>query len=57
MFTEDAVAKLFDLSGGIPRRVVQLADLALLAGAGAELPQIDAEVVHSVYQELGAVEV
>lgn len=57
IFTEDAVAMLFDLSAGIPRRVVQLADLALLAGAGAELSQIDAEVVHSVYHELGAVEV
>ncbi len=57
IFTEDAVAMLFDLSAGIPRRVVQLADLALLAGAGAELSQIDAEVVQSVYQELGAVAV
>jgi general secretion pathway protein A len=57
IFTEDAVAKLFDLSAGIPRRVVQLADLALLAGAGAELSRLDAEVVESVYHELSAVEV
>jgi general secretion pathway protein A len=57
IFTADAVAMLCDLSEGVPRRVVQLADLALLAGAGAELSQIDAEVVHSVHQELGAVEV
>jgi general secretion pathway protein A len=57
IFTEDGVTKLHELSGGVPRRVVQLADLALLAGAGAELAQIDAEVVHSVYHELSAVEV
>jgi hypothetical protein len=29
-----------------------LADLALVAGAGANLQQIDAGVVESVYQEL-----
>ncbi|MCC6123346.1 MAG: hypothetical protein IT426_00115 [Pirellulales bacterium] len=57
IFAEDAVAKLHELAAGIPRRVVQLADLALLAGAGAAIPHIDAEVVHSVYHELSAVEV
>jgi len=55
IFTEEAVAKLHDLSGGVARRVGQIADLALLAGAGAELTKIDAEMVHSVQQELGAV--
>jgi general secretion pathway protein A len=57
IFTEDAVARLYELSGGVPRRVVHLADLALLAGAGAELSKIDGEVVQSVHQELAAVEV
>ena len=57
IFTEEAVVKLHELSAGVPRRVVRFADLALLAGAGAELTEIDAEVVHSVQQELGAVEV
>jgi general secretion pathway protein A len=57
IFHEDAVAKLFDLTEGIPRRVVQLAELALLAGAGAELSRIGADVVDSVYHELSAVEV
>jgi hypothetical protein len=32
-----------------------LADLALLAAAGRELPQVDAEVVESAYHELGVV--
>jgi general secretion pathway protein A len=57
IFTADAAAKLFELSGGVPRRVVHLADLALLAGAGAELSQIDGDMVQSVHHDLAAVEV
>jgi general secretion pathway protein A len=52
VFAEPAVARLHELSHGIPRRISQLADLALLAGAGASLQQIDAGVVDSVCQEL-----
>ncbi len=53
VFEPAAVAKLHELSQGIPRRVAQLADLALVAGAGQELQQIDAGLVEEVYQELG----
>ena len=53
VFVGPAVARLHELSHGIPRRVSQLADLALLAGAGQALQQIDAGVVEAVYQELG----
>ena len=56
-FAEPALARLHELTHGIPRRVNQLADLSLLAGAGRDLQEIDADVVESVYQELGAVEV
>jgi len=52
VFTEPAVAKLHELAHGVPRRAAQLADLALLAGAGQELQQIDADVVEDVYREL-----
>jgi type II secretory pathway predicted ATPase ExeA len=52
VFADEAVARLHELSHGIPRRVSRLADLALLAGAGQELQQIDAAVVEEVYQEL-----
>jgi general secretion pathway protein A len=52
VFAEPAVARLHELSHGVPRRISQLADLALVAGAGANLQQIDAGVVESVYQEL-----
>jgi type II secretory pathway predicted ATPase ExeA len=57
VFAPPAVARLHELGGGIPRRITQLADLALLAGAGRRLPEIDAETVESVYQELGVIEV
>ena len=55
VFAEPAVDRLHELAHGIPRRVSQLADLALLAGAGQNLEQIDAGVVEEVYQELGVV--
>lgn len=54
LFAEPAVAKLQELSHGIPRRVSQLADLALLVGAGQNLQQIDAGVIEAVCQELGS---
>jgi type II secretory pathway predicted ATPase ExeA len=56
IFTDDAVHRLQTVSGGIPRRVNQLAALALVAGAGRRLPRIDAETIESVYHELGQIE-
>ncbi len=52
VFAQAAVARLHELSHGIPRHISRLADLALLAGAGQQLQQIDAGVVDEVYQEL-----
>ena len=44
VFDDPAVSQLHAaLSGGIPGRLAQLADLALAAGAGRDLPQIDAK--------------
>jgi len=54
VFSQSAIGRLHELTRGIPRRVSQLADLSLLAGAGANLQQVDADVVESVYHELGA---
>jgi type II secretory pathway predicted ATPase ExeA len=56
VFADPAVARLHELSRGIPRRITQLADLALVAAAGEELQQVDAEVVESVFEELSVVE-
>ncbi len=57
LFDGPAVERLHELSQGIPRRINQLADLALLAGAGRDLQQIDADTIESVYEELGMIEV
>jgi general secretion pathway protein A len=57
VFDRSAISRLHELTHGVPRRVSQLADLALLAGAGRHLEQIDAQVVESVYQELGVIRV
>lgn len=51
-FDDSAVRRLFELSGGAPRRVNQLAQLALLAGAGQNLLQVDAETIEAVEEEL-----
>lgn len=56
-FTDDALERVHRLADGNPRRVAQLANLALLAGAGRELPQVDAETVQGVFDELALGEV
>jgi general secretion pathway protein A len=53
IFSEAAVQRIQELSGGIPRRIKQLADLALVGGAGANLAQIEPVMIDLVYQELG----
>ncbi|MBN1591112.1 MAG: AAA family ATPase [Pirellulales bacterium] len=56
IFADNAVARLQELTHGVPRHVNQLADLALIAGAGEDLQQIDADVVQSAYDELALVD-
>ncbi len=53
IFGEAAMDRIHELSGGVPRRVKQLADFALLAGAGANQAQIEAELIDTVFQEVG----
>jgi type II secretory pathway predicted ATPase ExeA len=55
IFQPDALARIHELSEGVPRRVKQLAELALLAAAGQELRAIDAETVEGAYFELGVI--
>lgn len=57
LFAGPAIARLHELGHGVPRRISQLADLALLAGAGQNLERIDADTVESVYHELGVIKV
>lgn len=51
-FRDDALRRLHELSGGWPRKVDRLAELALVAGASQHLPQIDADTIDAVHQEL-----
>ena len=55
VFAGPALARLHQLTHGVPRRVSRLADLSLLAGAGRDLDEIDADVVESAYEELVSV--
>jgi general secretion pathway protein A len=55
IFSPDAMRQIHVLSEGIPRRVKQLADMALVAGAGSELDTIDVGVIEGVLGELGVV--
>ncbi len=52
LFTEGALQKLADVSGGIPRRVQQLAQLALVAAAAQDLQEIDEQTLDAVQREL-----
>jgi type II secretory pathway predicted ATPase ExeA len=51
-FNPAAMTRLYELSAGVPRRIAQLADLALVAGASQHLNRIDADTVDCVSQEL-----
>lgn len=51
-FDTAAAKRLFELSGGAPRRVNQLAQLALVAGAGQKLVQVDEATIDAVQEEL-----
>lgn len=55
IFTQAAVARLHHLAEGVPRRITQMADLAMLGGAGANLSQIEPDMIELVYDELGVV--
>lgn len=52
LFSRSAVELISQHSGGIPRRINQLASLALLEGFGRGVSQIDADVVSAVTDEL-----
>ncbi|MCA9246837.1 MAG: AAA family ATPase [Planctomycetales bacterium] len=51
-FDEEAIETLHDLTGGNPRHIRQLADLALIAGAGEQTQQINRHTVQAAYEEL-----
>jgi len=52
LFTAGAVSRLFELTGGVPRRVAQLAQLSLVAASARELTQIDEQTLEAIQLEL-----
>lgn len=52
IFTEAAIQKIFENSGGIPRRINWLCDMALLVGFADGLEQISENEVQAVAEEL-----
>lgn len=55
LFSPDAVQRIFELSGGVPRMINLIATNALLEGFDREAALIDAEIVEAVEGELGHV--
>ncbi len=55
LFTDEAAQVVHELSGGVPRRINRLCDLALLIGYAEELDMISPAHLQSVQQELVAV--
>jgi general secretion pathway protein A len=53
-FSEAAIGRLHELTGGVPRWVRQLAELALLATAARNQEWVDAETIETAYRELSA---
>lgn len=54
LFSSEALHQLHELSQGIPRRIQQLAQLALIAADGQDLEQIDEQTLNAVQLELTA---
>jgi general secretion pathway protein A len=55
IFDDSAITRLRELTGGVPRWVREVAELALLAGAARHEQHIDFETIECAYQELSAV--
>jgi general secretion pathway protein A len=55
VFTPSALESLYELSGGVPRRINRLCDLALLVGFADELPEITDVEMEAVGEELTTV--
>lgn len=55
IFSPEAMRPLYELSGGVPRRINRICDLALLVGFADESETISADQVSAVSEELTAV--
>ncbi len=51
LFSPDAVQRIYELSGGVPRKINLVATNALLVGFGCDAPLIDSEIIESLKKE------
>lgn len=51
IFTAQGITRVHELADGIPRRINQIADMALIAGAAQRLHAIDSDVIDQVFDE------
>jgi type II secretory pathway predicted ATPase ExeA len=52
LFTPDAVHKIFELTGGVPRRINSMATNALLVAFGIDAALIDSSIIDEIENEL-----
>jgi type II secretory pathway predicted ATPase ExeA len=52
LFSPDAVQRIYDLSGGVPRKINVIATNALLEGFGRDATWIDAAIIEELADEL-----
>lgn len=52
LFTPDAVQKIYQLTGGVPRTINSMATNALLVGYGIDAALIDSSIIHEIKDEL-----
>lgn len=52
LFTPDAVQKIYELSGGVPRKINSMATNALLVAYGCDAALIDSAIINEIKDEL-----
>lgn len=52
VFDDEALSALCELTAGVPRRVIRLADRALTAGAAAAVERVNAAIVHEAHGQM-----
>jgi type II secretory pathway predicted ATPase ExeA len=52
LFSPDAVLRIYELTGGVPRKINVIATNALLEGYGRDASWIDAAIVEEMADEL-----
>ncbi len=52
IFSDSAIGRIHELTQGLPRHVIRLADYALLTGATEKIPHVDADIVERAFESL-----